>query len=309
MSAGLTNDGDPLASAAALTDALERTDYLVDEGLAMALFLAVEVGQPLLLEGEPGVGKTAAARALAEALDARLIRLQCYEGITAAEALYEWDHPRQLLAIRLAESADRVDDLDVFDEAYLLDRPLLAALRASRSGPVVLLVDEVDRADDEFEALLFEFLGEGTLTVPEVGTFTAVRPPAVVLTSNRSRELHDALKRRCFYHWIDYPSVDVAADIVRRRVPGSAESLVQAATAFVSASRALDLEKSPGIAEAIDWVGALSALGINQLDRGLLEGGPASTTLGSFVKTPDDLAAVRAAIEAGDLDAAFPAPS
>ncbi|MGH1505058.1 MAG: AAA family ATPase [Acidimicrobiales bacterium] len=292
MSAGLTNDGDPLASAAALTDALERTDYLVDEGLAMALFLAVEVGQPLLLEGEPGVGKTAAARALAEALDARLIRLQCYEGITAAEALYEWDHPRQLLAIRLAESADRVDDLDVFDEAYLLDRPLLAALRASRSGPVVLLVDEVDRADDEFEALLLEFLGDASVSVPEVGTLTTDTPPIVILTSNRTRELHDALKRRCYYHWIDYPDVEHVARIVQRRVPGAAVDLVEAAAGYVTAARARDLDKVPGLAEAIDWVRALERLGVHRLDRTA-----ALATLGALAKSPDDRDTLTAATD------------
>ncbi len=270
---------------------------MVDDGLAMALFLAQSLGQPVLLEGEPGVGKTTAAKALAQALDTPLIRLQCYEGITAAEALYEWNYPRQLLAIRMAEANGRsVADDDLFDPTYLLDRPLMRAIRHEGPRPVVLLIDEIDRADDEFEALLFEFLGESSVTVPEIGTFHADRRPIVVLTSNRSRELHDALKRRCFYHWIEYPSIDVAADIVRRRVAGSRATLVDAATAFVSQTRALDLDKAPGLAEAIDWVSALQALGITELDRMTV-----TATLGSIVKTPDDLASVRAAIDDGAL--------
>jgi MoxR-like ATPase len=275
---------------------LDSADYLVDEGLAMALFLGMTLRQPVLLEGEPGVGKTAAAKALASALDVPLIRLQCYEGITASEALYEWNYPRQLLSIRLAEAGDRhITERDLFGPEFLLDRPLLRALRAIE-GPPVLLIDEIDRADDEFEALLFEFLGESSITVPELGTFTADEPPIVVLTSNRSRELHDALKRRCFYHWIEFPSVDRAAEIVRRRVPGGSDALVTAATAFVTRARTLDLDKPPGLAEAIDWVAALHALGVSELDRASAAG-----TLGSIVKTPDDLAAVRDALAQGEL--------
>jgi MoxR-like ATPase len=268
---------------------LDDVDYLVDDGLAMALFLVQAMGQPLLLEGEPGVGKTTAAKALAESLGTDLIRLQCYEGVTAAEALYEWNYPRQLLAIRQAEANDeRVADADLFDERFLLERPLLRAVRHRGEQPPVLLIDEIDRADDEFEALLFEFLGEASVTIPEHGTVVAERKPIVILTSNRTRELHDALKRRCFYHWIEYPSVERAAEIVRRRVPGGAEPIVVASTAFVTEARALDLDKPPGLAEAIDWVSALHALGITEIDRTAM-----TATIGSIAKTPDDVDLLR----------------
>jgi len=278
-----------------LRSALDGADYLVDDGLTTALFVAATIGQPLLLEGEPGVGKTTAAKAMARALDTPLIRLQCYEGIAADEALYEWNYAHQLLAIRAAETAGP-ETANVFTEEYLLDRPLLAAVRHRGPTPPVLLVDELDRADDRFEALLFEFLAEASVTVPELGTFTAERPPIVILTSNRSRELHDALKRRCLYHWIDFPDPERTAAIVRRNVAASAEPLVNAATAFVHETRRLDLDKPPGVAEAIDWVGALHALGVSELDRSI-----AQLTIGSVVKTPDDLELVGAAIDRGDL--------
>jgi len=276
-----------------LRAALDAVDYLVDEGLSMALFLAMKLGQPLLLEGEPGVGKTTAAKALAHALDTPLIRLQCYEGITASEALYEWNYPRQMLAIRLAEaSAEGLEQSDLFTSEFLLDRPLLKAVRHAADIPAVLLIDEIDRSDDEFEALLLEFLGESSVTVPELGTFTAARPPIVILTSNRSRELHDALKRRCYYHWIEYPAVERAAAIVRRRVPGATVALVDAATAFVSSARSLDLDKPPGLAEAIDWVSALHTLGVTDLERSA-----AGATIGSLAKTPDDVETIRNALK------------
>jgi MoxR-like ATPase len=282
-------------SVAQLTERLDADDYLVDPGLAMALYLATDVGRPLLLEGEPGVGKTAAAKALAIALGARLIRLQCYEGITAAESLYEWDYPRQLLSIRLAESSDReLTSAELYSEEFLLERPLLQALRASMTGPVVLLIDEIDRADDEFEALLLEFLGEASVTVPEVGTLASTSPPVTILTSNRTRELHDALKRRCYYHWIAHPDVTRAAEIVRRRVPNADRELVQAATAFVTEARALDLDKAPGLAETIDWVRALERLGVHRLDRST-----ARRALGSIAKTPDDLSTLEEGLTAG----------
>jgi MoxR-like ATPase len=270
----------------AVRSALEAQGYLADGALTTAIFLAQALGQPLLLEGEPGVGKTSAAHAVARAVGSELIRLQCYEGITVGEALYEWNYPRQLLAVRTAESRGAaVDDDELFTERFLVDRPLLRAVRWSGPAPAVVLLDEVDRADHEFEALLYEFLGERSVTVPELGTFRAERPPIVVLTSNRTRELHDALKRRCLYHWITYPDVAQAARIVRRNVPGSSASLVDAATAFVARARGHDLDKPPGLAETIDWVGALAALGVAGLDDPA-----AAETLGTLAKTPDDLA-------------------
>jgi MoxR-like ATPase len=273
--------------------ALDAADYLVDDGMSMALFLAVKLRQPLLLEGEPGVGKTTAAKALATALGTDLIRLQCYEGISASEALYEWDYPRQMLGIRLAELGDgALSSADLFTAEYLLDRPLLKAIRHQGDVPPVLLIDEIDRSDDEFEALLLEFLAESSVTVPELGTFTTAIPPIVVLTSNRSRELHDALKRRCYYHWIEYPGVERSAAIVRRRVPSASTDLVRAATAFVSSARSLDLDKAPGLAEAIDWVTALQTLGVTRLDHA-----DARATIGSIAKTPDDVTAVTSALD------------
>ncbi len=271
-----------------LQKSLEAEAYIVDEGLATALFLAQSLGQPLLLEGEPGVGKTAAAKAMATALDTPLLRLQCYEGIAANEALYEWNYPRQLLSIRLAESGGAtITDSDLFDEDFLVERPLLAAVKHPGPVPPVVLIDEIDRADDEFEALLFEFLGEQSVTIPEIGTIDATVKPIVILTSNRSRELHDALKRRCLYHWIDYPETARAAEIVRRNVEGADANLIDAATAFVGGVRGKGLDKPPGLAETIDWVSALTMLGVSTIDQ------TAERTLGLLAKTPDDLASVK----------------
>jgi MoxR-like ATPase len=274
----------------ALVRDLDAQDYLADPGLATALFLAVRLPQPLLLEGEAGVGKTEAAKALARVLDTPLVRLQCYEGIDAAEALYEWSYAQQLLAIRLAESrGDHVERTDLFTDEFLLRRPLLTALEHPGPRPAVLLVDELDRADDDFEAFTFELLAESAVTVPELGTVRASHPPVVVLTSNRTRDLHDALRRRCLYHWIDFPSVERVAEIVRRRVPGSAEPLVVQAAQAVSRLRGLDLEKPPGVAEAIDWVAALELLGVPRLDLDAAE-----ATIGAVLKSRDDVDVLRA---------------
>jgi MoxR-like ATPase len=270
---------------ASLMAALDRNNYLADIGLATALFLAVRLPQPILLEGEAGVGKTEAAKALAELLDTPLYRLQCYEGIDAGEALYEWNHQRQLLGIRLAEVRDaEVTETDLFAPQYLLRRPLLQALEHPGPRPAVLLLDEIDRADAEFEAFTFELLAEAAVTIPELGTIRATHPPIVILTSNRTRDLHDALTRRCLYHWIDYPGPGRIAEIVRRRVPASSGPLALQAAAAITRLRTLDLAKPPGISEAIDWVSALAVLGVEHIDPGTAE-----QTWGSIVKNRDDL--------------------
>jgi MoxR-like ATPase len=275
---------------ATLLAGLDGQGYLADEALGTSLFLAARMGQPILLEGEPGVGKTAAAQALAAALDTPLLRLQCYEGLTSAEALYEWNYPRQLLAIRLAEArgAD-VSEADLFSEGFLLERPLLAALSHPGPRPAVLLIDEVDRGDDEFEAFLFELLAEAAVTIPELGTRRAQFPPIVVLTSNRTRDLHDALKRRCLYHWIAHPDFERELAIVRLRAPEVADALARDVSAAVEVLRDLELYKPPGVAETIDWAQSLAMLGAVRLDEHLVD-----ATLGTILKYHEDHARVRA---------------
>jgi MoxR-like ATPase len=269
---------------------LAGVDYLVDEGLATAMFLSLGLPQPLLLEGEAGVGKTEAAKALALTLDTPLVRLQCYEGIDAAEALYEWNYPRQLLSIRLAEArGTELREADLFGPDYLIARPLLRALQHPGPRPAVLLIDEIDRADDDFEAFLLELLAEATVTIPEIGTIRATHPPAIVLTSNRTRDLHDAVKRRCLYQWIDYPSAEREVEIIRRRVPGAALTLAVQVADAVSRMRDSDVQKPPGIAEAIDWLAALRLLGIGELDEQAVD-----RTLGSVLKYREDQELVQA---------------
>jgi len=270
---------------------LGKQDYLADDALATSMFLALRLPQPLLLEGEAGVGKTEAAKALADLLDTPLIRLQCYEGIDAAEALYEWNYPRQLLKIRLADSTgEKMSEEDLFGPDYLIARPLLQALQHPGPRPVVLLIDEIDRADDDFEAFLLELLAEARVTIPELGTIVATHPPVIVLTSNRTRDLHDAVKRRCLYHWIDYPSPQREVDIVRRRVKSSSQTLAVQVADAISAMRDSDVQKPPGIAEAIDWMAALNLLGIERLDAAAI-----GRTLGSVLKYDEDQEVIRAA--------------
>ena len=269
----------------ALDAALREADYLPDRGLATALFLALALEKPVLLEGEAGVGKTEAAKALATALDARLIRLQCYEGLDVSHAVYEWNYPRQLLHIRAAQEGT-VSEEELFGPEFLIRRPLLEAI--DTDGPVVLLIDEIDRADEEFEAFLLEILSDFQITIPELGTIRAQRKPAVILTSNRTRELHDALKRRALFHWIGHPSIEREVEIVLLRVPGIPERLAKEAAAFVRGLRALDLAKPPGVAETIDWAQALAALGREEIDAEVVE-----QTLGSVLKYREDIETVR----------------
>jgi MoxR-like ATPase len=270
--------------------ALAEQDYLADPGLATAVFLALRMGRPLFCEGDAGVGKTSVAAAIAGALNAPLIRLQCYEGIDAAQALYDWDFPRQLLHLRAAEAAGVHDantlEAGLYDRRFLLARPLLAALE---TDPCVLLVDEVDRADDEFEAFLLEVLSDFTVTVPEIGTIRAARPPVVVLTSNRTREVHDALKRRCLYHWLDHPTPDREVAIIKRRLPEVSDRLAADIAAAVAVLRGGDLLKPPGVAESIDWASALRTLGVERLDSLAAE-----ATLGVVLKYREDLDRIRA---------------
>jgi MoxR-like ATPase len=270
---------------------LASVDYLVDEGVATTIFLALRLPQPLLLEGEAGVGKTEAAKALALALDTPLIRLQCYEGIDAAEALYEWNYPRQLLSIRLADSqGTALSEADLFSRDYLIARPLLQALEHPGPRPAVLLIDEIDRADDDFEAFLLELLGEAAVSIPELGRIQATHPPIIVLTSNRTRDLHDAVKRRCLYQWIDYPGVEREVEIVRRRVKGASATLTVQVAAAVGRMRDSDVQKPPGIAEAIDWVAALELLGVHELNVAAVD-----RTLSTVLKYAEDQALVREA--------------
>ena len=270
---------------------LAAADYLADEGLATSMFLSLRLPQPLLLEGEAGVGKTEAGKSLAAVLDTPLIRLQCYDGIDAAEALYEWNYPRQLLSIRLADSGGRdLSEEDLFGPDYLIRRPLLRALEHPGPRPAVLLVDEIDRADDDFEAFLLELLADAAVTIPEIGTIRATHPPVIVLTSNRTRDLHDAVKRRCLYHWIDYPSPQREVEIVRRRVKGTSEALAVQVADAIARIRESDVQKPPGVAEAIDWVAALDLLGVEELDESAVD-----RTLGSVLKYSEDQEVVRAA--------------
>jgi MoxR-like ATPase len=283
-----------LGSVDELELALRTADYLPDRGLATSTWLALELRRPLLLEGEAGVGKTEVARTLARLLGAELIRLQCYEGIDASQALYEWDYARQLLYARAVQSGEidpRERVAELYGPEFLVERPLLRALRAGAGA--VLLIDELDRADDEFEAFLLELLSDFAVTIPEIGTIAATEPPAVVVTSNRTRELHDALKRRCLYHWIDFPDIERETEIVRLRAPEVSGQLARSVAEAIARLRDADLIKPPGAAEAIDWARALALLGAEAA-----AGEPALQTLGWAVKNRDDLEAAEAALGA-----------
>ncbi len=277
---------------------LEQQVYVTDAAVATALYLSMALGKPLLVEGPAGVGKTEIAKALSNALGTKLIRLQCYEGLDATTALYEWNYPKQLLHIKLEESSPASEaekEAAIFSEAFLLKRPLLQAITEHERAPV-LLIDEIDRSDEEFEAFLLEVLSDFQVTIPEIGTIKATHRPLVVLTSNRSRDLSDALRRRCLYHWIDYPSLQKELEIVRARVPAIGEPLSSQVTLVMQAARAMSLSKVPGVAETLDWANALVALDATQLDRELM-----IETLGCFLKDEADIAAFKAELEAGRL--------
>jgi MoxR-like ATPase len=283
-----------------IQESMEREGYVTDRAVATSVYLATTLGKPLLVEGHPGVGKTDIAKVLAKVLDGELIRLQCYEGLDANTALYEWNYPKQLLHIKLDERSERSvgqREADIFSEAFLLKRPLLQAI-THQGRPPVLLIDEVDRADEEFEAFLLEVLSDFQVSIPEVGTVRAKTRPAVVLTSNRSRDLSDALRRRCLYLWIDYPTLDKELRIVRSRVPGISEKLALELTTFMQSLRRLKLAKTPGVAESLDWAAALVALHATELDAALVQ-----ETLGCFLKDETDLRALSGRLEKGELAA------
>ena len=275
---------------------LSEGDYVAERSLATAVFLTLRMRRPLFLEGEAGVGKTEVARVLARVLGRRLVRLQCYEGLDVASAVYEWNYPRQMIRIRLAElgggdrgasSVESVED-DIFSRRFLIERPLLDALNPDPAGPPVLLIDELDRADEPFEAYLLELLADFQITIPELGTITASEPPIVVITSNRTREIHDAIKRRCYYHWVDYPDAARELEILRVRAPGTPEALSREVVAFVQSLRGIDLFKVPGVAETIDWAQALTQLDVLALSPDVV-----NDTLGSLLKYQDDIARIR----------------
>jgi MoxR-like ATPase len=288
----VTEPGGLPGSVEGVLELLGRENYVADRALATAVHLSLTLERPLLLEGDAGVGKTEVAKVLSSGLGRRLIRLQCYEGLDVASAVYEWDYARQMVEIRIAEASGETDraslEHDLFSEAFLIRRPLLEAIQPGDGPAPVLLIDEIDRADEPFEAFLLELLSDFQITVPELGTLTAARPPIVVITSNRTREIHDALRRRCFYHWIDYPDASRELEIVRVRVPEAAPELLRPIVAFVQRLRDMELFKVPGVAESIDWTRALLALGAEALDGQTID-----ETLGVLLKYEDDLTRVR----------------
>ncbi len=272
-----------------LQQILQDETYIADRGLATSIFLALKLQRPLFLEGEAGVGKTEVAKVVARLLNQDLIRLQCYEGLDVSQAIYEWNYTRQMLHIRLSESqGERTSETELFGESFLMPRPLLQAIQTSNETPAVLLIDEVDRSDEEFEAFLLELLSDFQVTIPEIGTISAVTPPVVILTSNRTREVHDALKRRCLYYWIDYPSFEKELAIVRAKVPQAAEKLARQVTAFIQTLREQDLYKIPGVAETLDWTTALVALDQTALSEEII-----NETIGVVLKYQDDIAEVK----------------
>ncbi len=271
---------------------LNQGDYIADRSLATTLFLALKMGRPLFLEGEAGVGKTEIAKVLSQSLNRRLVRLQCYEGLDVSSAVYEWNYSRQMIEIRLAETAGNIDkenlSADVFSKEFLIERPLLQALRSDEQGPPVLLIDELDRTDEPFEAYLLEILSDFQISIPEIGTIKADKPPIVIITSNRTREIHDALKRRCLYHWVDYPTAERELEIVSTKLPHIGKQLSAEVVAFVQGLRKQDLFKLPGVAETLDWADALT-----QLDKIALDGDAIDNTLGALLKYQDDIAKIR----------------